>query len=46
MDYNNWEIAVDYCQGIIPGSEYLWMITILVTSVIGMLVSRWMVSKF
>jgi hypothetical protein len=43
---DNWEAVVDYCQGIIPGSEYLWMITIIVTGILGMLVSRWMVSKF
>ncbi|MEA4978267.1 MAG: hypothetical protein VB016_06980 [Methanomassiliicoccaceae archaeon] len=42
----NWDIAVEYCAGGIPGSEYLWMVAILVTSVAGMLVSRWLVSKF
>ncbi len=46
MAANNWETAVEYCNGIIPGSEYLWMITIVVTSILGMIVSRWMVSKF
>lgn len=43
----NWAAAVDFCaNGIIPGSEYLWMVVIAVTSVAGMIVSRWMVSKF
>jgi hypothetical protein len=43
---DNWRIAVDYCAGGIPGSEYLWMAAILISSVAALLVSRWMVSKF
>jgi hypothetical protein len=42
----NWQTAVDYCAGGIPGSEYLWMIVIVATNIVGLAVSRWMVSKF
>lgn len=42
----NWQTAVDYCAAGIPGSEYLWMATIVITCAIGLFVSRWMISNF
>ncbi|MDN5356920.1 MAG: hypothetical protein PWR17_89 [Candidatus Methanomethylophilaceae archaeon] len=43
---DNWRIAVEYCAGGLPGSEYLWMAAIIIASAAGLLVSRWMISKF
>lgn len=41
----NWEEAVAYFAGGIPGSEYLWMIVIVAVSIFGFIVARRMVSK-
>lgn len=41
---SSWDICVDFfSNGIIPYSEYVWMITIVVVSAIGFVAARKMV---
>lgn len=43
---SNWEIMLDYfTDGLIPYSEYLWMVAILGVSIYALLKARKMVSE-